>query len=289
VLEQVFTSVVITTYEDDDRLEMTLRGFARQHSSTEPFEVVVINDGGDDLPTRVRVQNVVDEMNIGGKDSTNALRRIQYDYLGPQSADFRLAAARNLGIKRAQGRQLIICDCDTLPRFSMVVEHQSAFEQAAVLVGVRYHIRPQAVEAIVSPSEATAEWCSKHQHAEDDRLHLPGLKEKYFGIRNYPQPWEVCWGCNFSVAREPVMNLGGFDEEFVGWGGEDEDIARRLLLHGLFFKPVPQSVVFHLDHPKRTVASASHIFYEKARHGISIHRNGGKLEQLDAVPVELTS
>lgn len=63
-------------------------------------------------------------------------------------------------------------------------------------------------------------------------------------------PWESVWGCNFSVDRKQLIDLNGFDEEYDGlWGGEDIDIAFRLIRKGLKVRPVPKSIGYHIDHP----------------------------------------
>ena len=35
-------------------------------------------------------------------------------------------------------------------------------------------------------------------------------------------------GCNMSYWKEDVVRINGYDEFFVGWGGEDYDLAMRL-------------------------------------------------------------
>jgi GT2 family glycosyltransferase len=40
-------------------------------------------------------------------------------------------------------------------------------------------------------------------------------------------------GNNFSVWIDDVRAVNGFDEEYVGWGQEDDDFGRRLYLAGV--------------------------------------------------------
>jgi GT2 family glycosyltransferase len=59
-----------------------------------------------------------------------------------------------------------------------------------------------------------------------------------------------CSGCHFSLFRDDVERVNGFDERFVGWGYEDDDFARRLYKAGV----EPRSVIedaraLHLWHP----------------------------------------
>ena len=52
------------------------------------------------------------------------------------------------------------------------------------------------------------------------------------------------WMCDFKTLYE----IGGFDEQYKGWGREDEDLGKRLTLKGLTFERLPFSV-YHLPHP----------------------------------------
>ena len=56
---------------------------------------------------------------------------------------------------------------------------------------------------------------------------------------------------HFSIHREDIERVNGYDENFVGWGGEDEDMAIRLASSGLQGKTIIRKArVLHLYHPK---------------------------------------
>ena len=67
----------------------------------------------------------------------------------------------------------------------------------------------------------------------------------------YSYRWDYCASNNLSLPRQHVVDGGGWDETFVGWGEEDMDFAYRMSLRGL--RPVlpvaTQVRAFHLDHP----------------------------------------
>lgn len=61
---------------------------------------------------------------------------------------------------------------------------------------------------------------------------------------------------NFSVSWGLYEKINGFDEEFIGWGGEDDDFSRRIYQAG--GRPVvaiTRAVVYHQYHPTRAPAS----------------------------------
>ncbi|MET9092807.1 condensation domain-containing protein [Streptomyces cyaneofuscatus] len=51
------------------------------------------------------------------------------------------------------------------------------------------------------------------------------------------------------VRSDAYAKAGGFDERFEGWGGEDEDITRRLTRSG-DFRRYGDAPLLHLDHPR---------------------------------------
>lgn len=273
-MSQPKASVLITTYEDDLRMEITLRAFTRQ-VTTQPFEIIVVNDGGRS-DTEAMLHRVWDDYSKI-IPATPSLIALHYYYLNPPSSDFRLAQARNLGLRHITTQQTIVCDCDTAPNPSMVEAHMQAFDRQHVLVGVRKHVRREAVEQVTNPAECDHAWLFKNAYQDDDRVNgvNPTLRQRYLGISDYSRPWEVTWGCNFSFPTERATSIGGFDEEFIGWGGEDEDLARRLFRQGARFKPLPESYVYHLDHLRRTQQVASQIFYRKM--DMDVIRNGGPM------------
>jgi len=49
--------------------------------------------------------------------------------------------------------------------------------------------------------------------------------------------------------RDFFFNVGGYNENFVGWGGEDDDLERRPLNKEGINKRIP-IIVAHLWHPR---------------------------------------
>src|SRR5262249_6629244 len=57
------------------------------------------------------------------------------------------------------------------------------------------------------------------------------------------------YGFYFGVWREDFERVNGFDMRFVGWGGEDRDIAARLRMAGIRCGwPGPRATMLHLWH-----------------------------------------
>jgi glycosyltransferase involved in cell wall biosynthesis len=266
----VVSTVVVTTYNDHLRLALTMQGFYNQ-VGCQPFETIVVSDG-----------EAVNEAPISKLIATGTPEgwpyRARWYYLGPESSDFRLAQARNMGIMHALGQQLIICDCDTVPAPNFVAEHQRSLD--SVNVGLRKRISIENSERLCfSRKLPPYDELQKFVYSDDERV--VGMRShewRAFLANMTLDPWRLCWGCNFSCPVEWARHIGGFDESFVGWGGEDEDFAHRLYRMHVPFKPLPDCYVYHLDHHKRTTQSASEVYYRKMND--SVVRNGGRLPNL---------
>lgn len=63
-------------------------------------------------------------------------------------------------------------------------------------------------------------------------------------------PWAICWSCNISVLKDVFGIVGGFNENFKSWGGEDTDFAYRLHRVGTRAALAKHALAFHLPHDK---------------------------------------
>ena len=78
-------------------------------------------------------------------------------------------------------------------------------------------------------------------------FHIPiGLIRK-----NKSTDWFGVKTCNLGMWRSDFELVNGFDENFVGWGREDSDLAVRLFNNGIFRKEgIFATCVLHLWHAK---------------------------------------
>ena len=54
----------------------------------------------------------------------------------------------------------------------------------------------------------------------------------------------------FLMRRERYMAIGGFDERFVGWGGEDDAMTQRIRRHDLATAEIEDAIGLHLLHAR---------------------------------------
>jgi predicted glycosyltransferase involved in capsule biosynthesis len=64
-------------------------------------------------------------------------------------------------------------------------------------------------------------------------------------------PRKQVLGGHFSINRSDFAKVNGFDEKFVGWGGEDIDLGIRLVSSGVYGRSVIRSArVLHMWHAR---------------------------------------
>jgi len=60
-------------------------------------------------------------------------------------------------------------------------------------------------------------------------------------------------GCNMAFWREDLLKVNGYNEEFSGWGREDNEVAVRLMNSGISKRIIKfGGVVFHIYHPEKS-------------------------------------
>lgn len=68
------------------------------------------------------------------------------------------------------------------------------------------------------------------------------------GDQDLPGP-ELFWSLSFALPSAAYDALGGFDENFVGYGAEDTDFALRASRHGLGLRRTGAAEGWHQHHP----------------------------------------
>lgn len=223
-------SVVIPFYEQQQQLDLTLLALGLQTLAADQFEVIVVDDGSRRPPE------------IGDRPFRTTMLR-------QPDRGFRAAAARALGAKRAAAPTLAFLDADTVPACdylqALLTTVESASQEAPVLaVGQRRHAdlagwQPHRMQAWLT-GEAAA----------PTMLPAPSwLADAYGRTRNLRDADERSYrfviSAVMALPRALYRRAGGFDPDFVGYGGEDWDLANRCWLAGAQFRHVPAAVAWH--------------------------------------------
>ena len=83
--------------------------------------------------------------------------------------------------------------------------------------------------------------------------------------REAQQEFVVFGGGVFVIGRGPYLTLGGFDERFVGWGGEDDAMTIKLRRVGMRLAECGERPALHLWHPREAETTHAQPHYAANR------------------------
>ncbi|MDH7638152.1 glycosyltransferase family 2 protein [Sphingomonas oryzagri] len=151
--------------------------------------------------------------------------------------DLPLAKARNRAASLAQHEHLLFLDVDCIPMAGCIDGMLTAMHTAdgVVCADVRY----------LGPGEARGDW-SEAELMLRGKSH-PVRTFPASGIREERNPG-LFWSLAFGIHARRFKSLGGFDEQFVGYGAEDTDFGFRAAKNDVPLYFVGGSVVCHQHH-----------------------------------------
>lgn len=232
------TSVIICFY---DRLDLLPACLDSLRGSSSSFHEVVIADDGSSAEVIKSVQEII--------------KRYDFPIIHawhPRQGS-RRAANRNNGIRNATGDYLIFVDADFALLPGAIRSHINAAKPGFFAAGRCKYTTEEQCRKILTENASElileaiySEICEGSIEKEHRRfirysllhriLHVPARKEMFGG--------------HFSAFKRDIEAINGYDENFVGWGGEDVDFALRMVRGGFRGTSVIKTArVLHLWHP----------------------------------------
>jgi len=214
---KIEVSVVVCSYNGEHKLKECLTALLSQ-TMIDRIEIIVVNDGSSDNTAEVaslfkQVKLITNQRNLG------------------------LAAARNVGIKAAKGAIIAFTDDDCRPHRDWIKQLIKVYSVTDAL-GVGGNTYSKSRDNVVLRY-------LRHNNPlmplEYNIFTSKGLVRRFVGYlkstlgvnRNKQNRRRVIYsftGCNMSFKKDILDQVGLFDEAF-SFGGEDQEICRRINLH----------------------------------------------------------
>jgi glycosyltransferase involved in cell wall biosynthesis len=248
-------SVIVTTYDREDALDVVLRALSRQHDRR--FEVVIADDGSGPS-TGALVASWKPRLGVG-------LAHVWQEHRG-----FRAAAIRNQAILACRGDYCVFLDGDCIVRSDFVATHRRLAERGWFVTGNRILLSPDLTSAVLREgllpeTWGMAEWVAERWRGRINRL-AAVLRLPLGPLRKLvSRQWRGARSCNLAVWRSDLDQIDGFDASFSGWGREDSDLVVRLLHAGICRKD------------GRFATGVMHLWHAEADRG-SVAANQAKLD-----------
>lgn len=226
-------SVIVTTYNRPNALSQVLDGLA--HQTLFPGEVLVADDGSKEA-TRSLIENL------------QPSRPYPLIHVWHADQGFRAAKIRNDAIRQATCDYIILLDGDCIPNRYFVADHLKMARQGFFFQGKRVLVEQKSVDRF--------DWSQANsKKALFGHLIGGGLGNPHHVIRF---PWLPAFlspgvsgtrSCNMGIYKADLLAVNGFNEDFIGWGREDSELALRLTNLGLQRRTHPfMAICYHLWH-----------------------------------------
>ena len=251
-------SVIIPTYNKAFYLDLTLKGFEFQ--TFQSFEIIIIDDGSNDTTKQIvaKYSKVMD---------------IQYLYQKNKGR----AKAKNLGIQHIRGEIVVFNDDDRIPKSTYLEMHYKRLQKKehSISIGSKYEVftkwdskmkmkkadvellltkiskeelMDNKLEILKCTSRENFEKCLYKLVFTETVDNYSEVFEKYgANLEGFVFGWAIGTTGNVAMEREAIEDKA-FDSNFIGWGGEDNELLYRLYMEGYRFVMTPDAINYHQKH-----------------------------------------
>jgi glycosyltransferase involved in cell wall biosynthesis len=253
-------SLIVAVYKRVDFLELIFKSIEQQ--TFKDFELIIAEDD-----SSKEVDNFINKY--------KNIQSLKIKKVSQEDNGFRKNKILNKAISLAEGEYLVFVDGDCILHKDFMKEHMEHSSPGLCLFGRRVMLDSDTSEKLMESKDFkllsfSRLLFSKAKHIEC-AIHLPFLiSRRISGVL----------GCNFSVFKEKMLEINGFDEDFKRpLYGEDTDVARRLSLIGVEMKCSKfQTLQYHLHHAMKGRSGdweiSRSLYMKKVREGKFFCENG---------------
>ncbi|SDE59233.1 glycosyltransferase family 2 protein [Riemerella columbipharyngis] len=233
------TSLLISTYNWPEALDLVLRSV--QVQTILPDEILIADDGSG-KETQTLIENWSKKSNVPIK------------HIWQEDKGFRLAEVRNQAIAQSQYGYIIQIDGDVVLHPYFVEDHKRFAQENCFVTGSRTLLPKEVTEEAFITKKINFSPFTKGIKNRFNAVRFP-IFNFFYKPTNTPleaMPHRIR-GCNMGFWKQDLLDVNGYDEDFVGWGREDSDLVIRLAKKGCFRKKIKLAALqFHLYHKENS-------------------------------------
>ena len=250
-------SVILSTYNAPDALELTLWGYAAQ--TLPEFEIVIADDGSG-AETRDRIERL------------RAGTGLQLSHVWQEDDGFGKCRILNRAIVAARGDYLVLSDGDCIPRDDFVAVHAALARPGHFVSGGRVRVvggigAEMDRETVLAGLPFETAWLRERgAFARDrDRGKLPRAPRRARWLDRLTTTRATWNGHNASAWKADLLRVNGFDERMT-YPVEDRELGERLSNAGV--RPLQarhRAVCVHMEHDRPWMDPAAQARNERLR------------------------
>ncbi len=230
-------SLIICTYNWHDALALVLSSVVSQ--SMLPDEIIIADDGSDESTAK-----------IIKKYSEILLIPIIHSW--QEDIDCRIPHSRNRAIAKSKFEYIIMIDGDTVLHQDFVKDHKKFARKELYIQGSRVLLQSDFTKDIFKEGVfKKPSFFAKDAKNKLNMLRIPFVSKMISFYKN--QNINRIRGCNFSIFKDEIFKVNGFNEEITTWGREDSEFVQRLFNIGVQKQQLKFSgIQYHLYHKERS-------------------------------------
>jgi glycosyltransferase involved in cell wall biosynthesis len=242
---QKSVSLIISFYNKIDILKLIFA--ALENQTCRDFEVVIADDGSR--------PEVVLELKSLISESSFQVKHIWHEDIG-----WRKNTILNKSVVASESDFIIFIDGDCIPHTFFIQEHLESKKSNQVVCGRRVTLTKKITERVNLDKVRSNNFHSSLFYqllipsvfceSKTRIMHMIRVRNKTIRRFFVKDKQKGILGCNFSICKDDLMKVNGFDERFVYPGmGEDSDLENRLRNNGAILVSKKYYVtVYHMFH-----------------------------------------
>ena len=228
-------SIIVPVYNRIENLKYLIYCLKRQTSQID--ELIIADDGSS-----------VDVVNFLKKEVNDLNSTVKY--IWQKDLGFRKTRALNNAVKEARGEILIFLDQDVILPFNFIEIIKKNMKKEYFLPFKIYWMNENERKNFNKEKFEYSDLILRKE--EIKKLKKQILMSKIKNIKYYlglKDRGSNIVGAAFSLFKDDYIKVNGFDEEYRGWGKEDDDISWRLYKAGLKSRHISLKYpIIHLWH-----------------------------------------
>ena len=237
-------ALLISTYHKPRHLKLVLACVAMQQDVDGKLELVVTDDGSTDETIEI-VERFAQTVDFPVKLTTHRHRT------------FQLSRCRNEGVAASSAPYIVILDGDCLVPRDFILQHLRRRKPRIVMNGDCFRLEEDVSACIDEATVRCVEFVDLPSPAERMRVQCYDRAARWHNfIHHRTRPHLL--GGHIGVWRSDYERVNGFDENFEGWGNEDDDLGYRFRQAKIRIRSIVRwTNTYHVWHPRDVTWTAN--------------------------------